>query len=122
MVERKSMNSKLTAFVIAIATTPGAFAAPQALTVKDLTIAAQRNEHDRNSISRLLGKQITLTLTKADRSHLFNVQGDPGLVAICPVNSKFEGGTITAKLVKFQLDSDLGGEDANVVMLESCSK
>lgn len=112
-----------TLLVLLAATVSGAVigAQNQTLTVKDLTAAASKVEHDPNAVNALLGKTFRLVLIKTSKTHLFEIAGDLGLTAICPPAERFEGGVITAKLVSFELDVDLGGLDGNVVKLDSCN-
>ena len=52
----------------------------------------------------------------------FDVVGDPGIVAVCPLGHKFAGGKVVTKIKSFELDADSGSEFVNVLKLDDCKK
>lgn len=75
---------------------------------------------DKKAISRLAGKQVSLTLTKRINSPYFEFPQDPGIVVLCPKDSKFGGGQVTSVIKSLRFDVDDGREFVNVLTLSSC--
>ncbi len=104
----------------AIAASAAASSQPVALTGDDIAVAIHVFEHDKSSLTRLIGTPVSLTLRALLAIPFYAIEGEPDVVVVCALTSGFAGGHVTSVVKGFSLTTELGPDVQGILTLERC--
>ncbi|KQM79656.1 hypothetical protein [Xylophilus sp. Leaf220] len=110
------------ALATAIAASTAASSQPVALTGSDISAAIHVFEHDRSSLTQLVGTPVSVKLRAFPAIAYYEIEGEPDLVVVCALTSGFAGGHVTSTVQSISLTTELGADVQGILTLERCGK